>query len=67
MLITKAKKPYMIGKELVLPAAARITDIIYGKIYADGIRNSHCQMLRYVKELQKFSNNQCVQRIERIK
>ena len=34
-LITKRKKPFIIGEELILPVAVRMTKIIYGHKYAD--------------------------------
>ncbi|GLV33279.1 hypothetical protein CBL_20087, partial [Carabus blaptoides fortunei] len=36
--IAKAKKPYTIGEELVLPTAIQITETIHGKKYADELR-----------------------------
>ena len=40
-LITKAKKPFNIGEELMLPTAIRMIEIVYGKNVVDEMGKFH--------------------------
>lgn len=66
-LIAKAKKPYTIGEELVLPTAVQITETIHGKKYADELRKIPLFNDTVTRRISEISCDQFQQLIQRIK
>lgn len=66
-LIAKAKKPYTVGEELVLPTAVQITETIHGKKYADELRKIPLSNDTVARRISDISCDQFQQLIQRIK
>ena len=66
-LITKSKKPFTIGEDLVLPAAVRITEIIHGHKYADELKKIPLSGTTVSRRIEDLIKEQFEQLIERIK
>ncbi|XP_067137172.1 protein FAM200A-like [Centruroides vittatus] len=66
-LIAKAKKPYTIGEELVLPTAVQITETIHGKKYADELWKIPLSNDIVTRRISEISCDQFQQLIQRIK
>lgn len=66
-LIAKAKKPFTIGEELVLPIACKISEIIHGKKFAEELSCIPLSNDTVKNRITEISTNQFEQLIERIK
>ena len=68
-LIAKAKKPFNIGEELVLPTAIKMTEIVYGKNVADEMRNIPLSnnTVQTTRRISAISGNISEHLIQRIK
>ena len=66
-LISKSKKPYTIGEDLVLPIAVKITETIHGKKYADELRKIPLSNDTVSQRISEICDDQFQQLIDRIK
>jgi hypothetical protein len=66
-LIAKAKKPFTIGEELILPAAIKICEIIHGKEISDVFKYVPLSNDTVTSRIREISNDQLQQLIYRIK
>ena len=68
LLIAKCKKPYNIGEELILPAAIKMSAIVYGKKEANKMQKislSNNTVARRISEISKDQREQLIVRIKK--
>ena len=66
-LIAKSSKPFSVGENLVLPAAVKMSKIVYGKKYGDDIRIIPLSNDTVVRRIAEISDDQFEQLIIRLK
>ena len=68
LLIAKCKKPYNIGEELILPAAIKMSAIVYGKKEANEMQKislSNNTVARLISEVSKDQREQLILQIKK--
>uniref|UniRef100_A0A0K0EJ23 DUF4371 domain-containing protein n=1 Tax=Strongyloides stercoralis TaxID=6248 RepID=A0A0K0EJ23_STRER len=65
--IAKNKKPFTIGKDLVLPAAIKMVEILHGRKYGDDIRKIPLSNDTVSNRISDINKDQLIQLITRIK
>ena len=66
-LITKSTKPFLVGENLVLPAAVKMPEIVHGKKYGDEIRKIPLSNDTVARRIAENSDDQLQQLITRLK